>query len=110
MILIENRPTVYLSHNKNLVTRVSTTDEFMKVKVNIETIKTTHKANVKGYSEVWFDEQAITKILTMKNVKHKFRVKYDRNNDGFFTDHNINGQDVQFNIHKGGPHYKKTKN
>ena len=81
----------------------------MKVKLNIETTKTTRKANVKGYGEVWFDEKAINKILTLKNVKHKFRVRYDRNNYGLFTYQNMNSQDVQFNIHNDGLHYQNTK-
>ena len=39
----------------------------------------------KGYGEIWFDELAIIKILALKNVKRKFRVNYDSNNDVVFT-------------------------
>ena len=82
------------------MTRFWKTDEYITVKVDCGTIKTTHKSNVKEYSEVWFDEGSITNIWALKNIKRKFRVTYSRNDNEVFTVYKPNFQDVHFNIHK----------
>ena len=110
MLLINNQPTAYLFCNKHLVKIFWTTDESTTFKVNGGSIKTTRKAYVKGYGEVWFNGRSITNIFALKKVKHKFRVKYYSNNDGFFTVKHSSGQDMQFNMHKDGIHYHDTKN
>ena len=44
------------------------------------------KAFVKNYGEVWFDTRAITNILSLKNVKNKYRVTYDSESEDVFRD------------------------
>ena len=82
----------------------------MTVKLNGVTIKTTQKSYVKGYGEVWFDERSITNILALENVKNKFRVTYDSNNDVFLRLHKPSGKDVYFNMNKDRLYYHDTKN
>ena len=82
----------------------------MTVKGNVGAIKTTCKSYVTGYGEVWFYEQAITNILTLKNIKHKFRATYNSRNDGLFAVHKPSGQDVHFNMHKNRLYYHDTNN
>ena len=100
MLLLDNQSNIDLFCNNNLVTRFWTIDEFMIVKGNGGAIKTTWKSHVKGYGEVWFDEQAITNILVLKNVKRKFRVTYNSNNKRVFAVQNPSRKYVHFNIHK----------
>ena len=100
MLILNNQSTVDLICNKKLVTRVWNSYESMKVKGNGGAINTTHKAYVKGYGDVCLNEQAITNILALKNVKCKFRVTYDSRNEGVFTVHKPSGQGVQFCMHK----------
>ena len=52
---------------------------------------------------------AITNILCLKNVKHKYRVTYDSLTDGVFTVHKP-GQQLHFVMHKDGLHYHNTRN
>ena len=59
----------------------------MTIKLNCGTIKTTRKAYVKGYGELWFDEISITNIFVLKNAKKNFIVTYDNNNDELLTVH-----------------------
>ena len=73
-------------------------------------MKTTQKSYVKGYGEVWFDEQTITIILALKNVKSKFRFTYNRNNEGSFTLHKSIRKEFNFNMHKDVLQYHETKN
>ena len=49
-------------------------------------ITTNFKAYVKNYGEVWFDTRAITNILSLKNVKNKYRVTYDSETEDVFRD------------------------
>ena len=91
MLLFNNQPTVDFFSTKSLVTRVWTTHESITLKRNGGTIKTTCKAYVKVYGEVWFDERAITNILALNNVMSKLRVTYDSKNYGVFTVQNTSG-------------------
>ena len=70
----------------------------MTLKLNGGDLKTQQKAHVKNYGEVWFNERAIMKIMSLKNVKEKFRVTYDSDRDGTFTVHKPNGRYVQAKI------------
>ena len=110
MLLLDNKSKVNLLCNKRIIIRVWTKYDYMTVKRYGGTINTNHNFYVKGYGEVWFDERAITNILVLKNVKRKFRVNYDSNNDGLFTIQNTSGKYVPFNMHKGGIYYHDTKN
>ena len=76
----------------------------MIVKGNSGDLKNHQKAHVKSYGEVWFDERAITNIMSLKNVKEKFRVTYDSNRDGTFTVHKLNGVNIKFGMHRDGLH------
>ena len=59
----------------------------MTVKGNGGYLKTHQKAHVENYGEAWFDERAITNIMSLKNSKEKFRVTYDSDRDKTFTVH-----------------------
>ena len=71
-------------------------------------ITTNFKAFVKNYGEVWFDTRAITNILSLKNVKHKYRVTYDSKTEDVFTVHMNKGRKMQFKMHEDGLHYHDT--
>ena len=73
-------------------------------------LKTHQKVHVGNYGEVWFDERANTNIMSLKNVKEKFRVTYDSDRDGTFTVHKPNGVNTRFGMHRDGLHYHDTVN
>ena len=58
---------------------------------------------------LWFNECAITNILFLKNVIHKYGVTYDSSTDGVFTVHKP-GQQLHFVMNKEGLHYHDTRN
>ena len=83
----------------------------MTVHGNDGTLTTNMKAHVKNYGDVWFDTNAITNFLSLKNVRSKYHVTYDsRNGEGSFIVHKPSGIDVHFVMHAGGLHYHDTKN
>ena len=69
MLLLDSCSTVDLFCIKNLVTKIWESKNSMTVKGNGGDLKTHKKSYVKNYGEVWFDERAITKIMSLKNVK-----------------------------------------
>ena len=81
----------------------------MSVKRNGGSITTNKIGYIKNYGDVWFDKRAITNILCLKNVKHKYRVTYDSSTDGVFTVHKP-GQQLYFVMHKDGLHCQDTRN
>ena len=56
------------------------------------------------------DERAITNIMSLNNVKEKFRVTYYSDRDGTFTVHKPNGVNIKFGMHRDGLHYHDTMN
>ena len=83
----------------------------MSVHGNGGTLTTNMKAHVKDYGDVWFDTNAITNILSLKNVSSKFHVTYDScNGESTFIVHKPSGIDVHFVMDADGLHYHDTKN
>jgi hypothetical protein len=80
----------------------------MTVHGNGGDITTNKKAHIKNYGDVWFHSDAITNILSLKNVKSKFQVTYDSEGDGAFIVHKPDGVDVHFVAHANGLHYHDT--
>ena len=80
------------------------------MKGNGGNLKTHKKAYVENHGEVSFDERAITNIMSLKNVKEKFRVTYDSNRDSTFTVHKPNGVNIKFGMHRDGLHYHEMAN
>ena len=105
-----NQSTFGVFFKNIIVTRVWKTNELMAVNRNIWIVKTTRKYNVKYYGNVWFDEQSIIKVLVLKNVRIKFQVTYDSNNDVVFRIHKPNEQDLHFDMNKYIIQYHETRN
>ena len=59
---------------------------------------TNQKAYVKNYGEVWFDPEAITNILSLKNVRQKYRVTFDSEGGNSFLIHRPSKCDMRFDM------------
>ena len=43
------------------------------------------QGRLQGYSKVWYDDRAMTNILSLNNMKKKIRVTYDSKNGELYT-------------------------
>ena len=64
--------------NSDLVKNITKAENDVKLQGNGGTIAVTHKATVRGYKQdVWFRKDAITNIISLKNLIKQYRVTYD---------------------------------
>ena len=59
------------------------------------------------YGDVWYSENAITNILSLKNVIKQYRVTYDSEEGHYFIVHRVEhgAPDMYFEMHESGLHY-----
>ena len=109
LLLLDNQSTCDIFCNPKLLENIHSTPNSMSVKGNGGSITTNKIGYLKNYGKVCFDERAITNILCLKNVKHKYRVTYNSSTDGVFTVQKP-VQQIHFAMHKDGLHYHDTRN
>jgi hypothetical protein len=80
----------------------------MTVHINGGTLTTNMKAHVANYGAVWYDSNAITNILSLKNVRKKFHVTYNSQDEGIFIVHKPGGIILHFTAHADGLHHHDT--
>ena len=78
VIFLDNCSTMNIFYNSDLVENITKTGKIMKVQDNGGTLAVTHKATVPGYKQyVWFNKDAITNKISLKNLINKYQVTYD---------------------------------
>jgi hypothetical protein len=77
VILLDNQSTPDLFCNKKFVTNIHKVKGQMTVQSNGSELTTNLKAHVKGHGLVWFSEDALINIASMKNVASKHLITYN---------------------------------
>ena len=71
MVLLDNQLMTDIFCNPQLMKKVWNVNEEMKIHGNGGSLTTKMKALIHNYGVVWFNENAITNILCLKNVLSK---------------------------------------
>ena len=77
-ILLDSQSTVDMFKNKKLLKNIHDAKKALSLHCNaIATVN--NIGDLPGYGTVWFYEDGIANILSLNNVKKKYRVTYDSN-------------------------------
>ena len=76
-IILDNGSTMSLFRDPSLVRDVAMATWLIEIATNAGRRKVTHKANVDGFGEVWYNEDVIANIFSLKDLikKHKVTLK-----------------------------------
>ena len=86
-ILLDNQSTTDIFCNGNILKDLKDTNEKMIIYTNGGSLTTNKKGILPGYGPVWYHPDAITNILSLNNMKKKWKVTYDSENEDRFTVH-----------------------
>jgi hypothetical protein len=101
-ILLDNQSTVDVFINPRLVKDVRVTDTIIHIHCHSGTSSTRLQATLSGYGTVWFDPKGIANILSLSNVKDKYRVTFDSSTDDTFYVHKSDGSTRKFVVLQSG--------
>ena len=107
-ILLDNQSTTDVFCNNNLLNNIRSTNESLKMITNGGEFTTQNKGTLKNYGDVWYDNKAVTNILSLANMVKKYRVTYDSAKGDRFVVHKPDSL-VYFNRSKNGLYYHDTK-
>ncbi len=107
IILLDNESTMDLFCYAGYVQDMRKADVNLRLKSNGGTMRVTQQATVLGYEQpVWYDKNAITNIIALKNIIKQYRVTYDSNDKAFKVLRQAHGKpDMLFRMHPSGLHY-----
>ena len=86
VILLYNQFTLDLVCNNIFTSELNKTNTKLQVQGNGVTLLVNHRSNIPGYDQTtWFDNKAITNIVSLKNIIKQYRVTYVSNDETFFV-------------------------
>ena len=78
LTILENNPTSDFFSKPQMVNNICHySGSYINIRCNTVKRCGTKEVTLKGYKEVWFDEGAITTILSFGRIREKYPVRYD---------------------------------
>ena len=86
-ILLDSCSSVDLFCNPNMVQSIRASSSTLQLGTNAGVIRTNHKATLPKYGDVWYNNKAITNVLSLGNVVDRYRVTFDSKQEDAFHVH-----------------------
>jgi len=109
-ILLESQSTVVVFKNKKLLKNIRDAKKALSLHCNARIAMVNKVSDLPGYGTVWFYEDGIANILSLNNVKKKYRVTYDSTAYDCFEVHKADGTKRVFKPSKKGLFYSCVNN
>ena len=104
-LLLDNQSTMDIFCNFNVLKNVRRMSDILYLETNSGTLKTNQKRVLQNYGEVWYSKEAMTNILSLKNVIKKYKVSYNSMAGNQFVVHKPDGRDLIFKQSSNGLFY-----
>ena len=101
-ILLDSQSTVDVFKNKKLLKNIRDAKKALSLHCNAGIATVDKIGDLPGYRTVWFYEDGIANILSLNNVKKKYRVTYDSTAHDCFEVHKADGTKRVFKPSKRG--------
>ena len=88
--ILDNGSTMSLFRDPSLVSDVAMATWPIEIATNAGRRIVTHKAKVDGFGEVWYNEDAIANIFSLKDLIKKHKVTFDSSKENAFIVHRKN--------------------
>ena len=76
-VLLDNQSTTSIFCNRNIVNDIHSVTEIMELQTNGGYLISDKKCTVPYFGEVWYNEKAVTNVLSLALVKRQYRIAYD---------------------------------
>lgn len=87
VLLLDNQSTTDLFCNRKILRNIREVAGKCTVVTNGGKLVTNLKGTLKGYGDVWYHPKAITNILSLSNVKRKYKITFDSEDGDCFYVH-----------------------
>jgi len=94
MILLDNESTTNVFCNALMVENIRETPDKLYLTTSAGVMTTNLKATLPGWGDVWFDPATVTNILSYAQVRDRYRVEYNYDDDVFIV--HLGAKDVKF--------------
>ena len=109
VLLLDNQSTTDLFCNEKILHNIREVAGKCTVVTNGGTIETRLKGTLKGYGEVWYHPGAITNILSLSNVKKKYKITFNSEDGDCFFVHKPE-KIIKFRCSENGLYIHNIKN
>ena len=108
-VLLYNQLTTDIFCDASAVKNIRRVDQVLKLHTNGGVLLCDHQADLPGYGTVWFDERAITNILSLANVKNKRKIVFNSDTNDEFVILDDEGKKMVFKASPQGLYYIDLK-
>ena len=107
-ILLDSQSNVDVVCDEDLLENVQAVEHGINIHCNAGTRYTNQQGYLPGYGVVWFCVEGIANILSLRNVKRRWRVTYDSLDGRGFVVTKEDGSVQEYRESENGLHYTDT--